>query len=107
MDPPRIMPELRWNRHLKEPAWVVGEQRQFPRSVLRGFVKALCNLGEVPGLWSGEFFFSTSKSIADAIISGVTCCCFLKIFECCWSLTLLLLLLIFDLFESFSVMQDM
>jgi hypothetical protein len=107
MDPPRIMPELRWNRHLKEPAWVVGEQRQFPRSVLRGFVKALCNLGEVPGLCSGEFFFSTSMSIADAIISGVTCCCFLRIFEGFWSLTLLLLLLIFDLFQSFSVMQDM
>lgn len=31
MEWPRGMKLLRWNRHRNEPAWVVGEQRQFIR----------------------------------------------------------------------------
>lgn len=101
-EPPRSMPEvgLLWNRHLKEPACVVGEQRQF-HLPLGGFVKVLCNLGErVP--FKDSFLFIASLALVSTC-AGVFV--FFSILVGCSSSALFIISML-SIFHLFQVLRS-
>lgn len=70
MEWPRGMLVLRWNRHRNEPAWVVGEQRQFIRLANGLPEPSPCARGDSI---SGECFRISSIVILGTDILRSTC----------------------------------